>query len=351
MKPLSRLLASLLVLGLVLPAIALAQDRALYAGEAPVANQEEAERTRALGPALLDALVRASGDPGVASEKNLAAVLESAPRLLETYAYRQVSRPGPGGVAIAQLYLVAQFQPAGVERALASLRRSAWTERPATLVFVVIDDGSAKRIASAGQVDALGALTDTARQRGIALKLPAMDTTDFAKVDPESLWDGAPASALAAAARYRTTVALIVRLARSGSGWTGRFTLVDGGSTDAWDASYADANSVLAAAATGLADRLARRYAIPAADRQVADYRFWVHGIESSADYAAVVEHLSKLSVVTNLQPEGADGDRLLLRATLGVTPTRLGLMLALQNVLALETGAPGEPFALRFVR
>ena len=56
---------------------------------------------------------------------------------------------------------------------------------PATLVWLVIDDGTRKTVASASQVAALGAMTGVAAERGIELKFPTLDGSDLARVDAD----------------------------------------------------------------------------------------------------------------------------------------------------------------------
>lgn len=347
-----RLLA-LLALLLLLPQVLRAQPADLYTGSAPVAGQDEAERVRALGPALAAALVRASGDATLAADARLPAVLERAPALVQSFGWRQEVESGPGGAPVLRDYLQARFDPAGVQAVLAELGRSVWNERPRSLVWLVIDDGSTRRIASAAQAAALGALTRTARERGIELALPAMDAEDLARIDPDTLWGGPSSAGLAAASRYGTPVALIVRLSRSGPGWGARFTLVDGGRPDDWSATFPDANAALSAAAAGLADRLAQRFALAAAERVVADYVVSVSGVAGAEDYARVVAYLGGLSVVSAFAPTGAEGGTLTLSATLTVTPARLRQVLAIGGVLGFDEGALADErrIALRLLR
>lgn len=350
-RPFALLLGLLLLLAAAPRLAAAAVD--LYAGEAPVAAQDEAERARALGPALLSALVRASGDATVARDERLPGVLEQAPRLLQSFGYRQAVETGAGGTPVLRDYLQARFDPTGLQGALATLGRGVWTERPRTLVWLVIDDGTTRRIASAAQVAALGALARTAQQRGIEFVLPAMDAEDVSRIDPDTLWGGPSAAALAAASRYGAPVALVARLSRSGTGWGARFTLADGGRPDDWSASFVDANAALAAAANGLADRLAQRFALAASERVVADYEVTIAGIAGADDYARVMAYLGGLSVVQSFTPRAADGSTLSVAATLTVSPARLRQVLAIAGVLAFDEGALADErrIALRLAR
>src|SRR5688572_165898 len=125
-----------------------------------------------------------------------------------------------------------------------------------TLVWLVIDDGTRKTIASAAQVAALTPMTTKAAERGIALAFPELDGNDLARIDADTLWSGDPRKALAAAQRYRAAQALVARLSRSGASWNGRMTLVDAYGAEEWLAQHPDSSSVLVDAASGLADRL-----------------------------------------------------------------------------------------------
>jgi hypothetical protein len=166
---------ALLVLAACLPGAHLrAQDLGLYTGETPVASQDEAERARALPLALTQALTRVSGDGGIGNDPALAAKLEQAPALMRQFSYRQINEPGPGGTPQSHLYLSAQFDPAGVNAILGELKRPIWgQDRPQTLVYLVVDSGGPKQIASAAQVSALTPLTRAAELRGISAALPA----------------------------------------------------------------------------------------------------------------------------------------------------------------------------------
>ena len=329
-----------------------AQEGSAWSGEALVASQDEAERARALKPALTQALIKASGDSSLASDGRLTGVLERADSMVKGYTYREAIDRGPNGVAVTRLVLVAEFDPGAIQRALNELDRPFWEpNRPATLVWLVIDDGTKKTIASATQVAALEALTSHARERGVPLKFPLVDIDD--RVDAETLWSGSPQAALTAAQRYKTPAALIARLAKGASGWTGRFTLVDALGAENWSVQYADSSSVLVAAAAGLADRMAQRYAVSASERVVADYWIWIANIKDPSDYGKVLKYLDTVSVMSAVTAEGSDGDRLLVKATLAVAPDRLRQVFALSNVLAFDDGASVEAgqLALRLVQ
>lgn len=344
-------LVLLILVAVGVPAWAQALD--LYSGTAMVVSQDESERQRAVAPAFRSALIRASGDTSITDDARLAALLEQAPQWVQSYAFRQEIAAGPDGLASTRDFLQVRFDPEAVRQALATLDRSVWSERPRTLVWLVIEDGSTRRIASAAEVAALTALTRTALDRGIELRLPQLDREDLVLVDADRLWSEPSPSALAPAPRYGAAIALVVRLARQGSGWSARFSLLDGGRVEHWSGSYVDANAALTAAANGLADRLAQRFALSAAERVVADYELRIAGVGSAQDYARLMAYLNGLSVLQSFALREADGTTLTVAATLTVAPARLRQVLAIGGVLAFDDSALADPrsIALRLQR
>src|SRR5687768_12896009 len=92
--------------------------------------------------------------------------------------------------------------PATVPPSPAPASAPAAVEQTATLVWLVIDDGTRKTVASAAQVAALTPMTTKAAERGIVLRFPELDGNDLARIDADTLWSGDPRKALAAAQRY-----------------------------------------------------------------------------------------------------------------------------------------------------
>jgi|GEM_PF-1550102 hypothetical protein len=344
---------ALFLLALLAMACAHAEVADLYTGTAPVASQDEAERARALRAALVSALVRASGDSTLTGDSRLAPLLDKAPQWVQNFGYRQEVEASSGSAPVVREYLQARFDPVQLAAALAAIGRSVWAERPRTLLWLVIDDGSTRRIASAAQVSALDALSRHARERGISIQLPTMDAKDIARVDADTLWSGPSSAAYAASSRYGTPIALVVRLARSGASWSGRFSLADGARSDDWSGNYADANAALVAAVSGLADRLAQRYAVAAVERVVGDYVINIAGVNSAEDFARVQAYLAGLSVLSAFATTGAEGTTLTLAATLNVTPARLRQVLTVGGVLVFDDGALADErrIGLRLVR
>jgi hypothetical protein len=298
-----------------------------WAAQVPVAGQGEADRAEALPRALLEVMVKASGDGTLRTLPELDAVLAEAPNLVRDSRFVTEAAPVAGGEGV-RAALVASFDPAGVATLLRIVGRSVWENRPPTVVWLVIDDGTSKRVATQAQAAALGPLVRRASERGIPIRLPDFDATDRATLDAEVLWIGAPEIIARASARY-APAALVVRLTRRADGWGARTTLIDGGQSQDWSRNHADANLALIDAIDGAADRLAIRHAVAPEDLVPGVHRAWVRGIRNARDYAAVASALGSLPDVNAARIDGADGERLLVTIDARV---RLARVLRLQT-------------------
>ncbi len=321
------IVTTLLFLGLLLVAGgASANPFGFWAAQVPVEGQGEADRAEALPRALLEVLVKASGDGSLRALPELEAVLAEAPNLVRDSRFVTETVPSAGG-EVVRTALAASFDPAGITTLLRILGRSVWENRPPTVVWLVIDDGTSKRVATSAQAAALGPLMRRAGERAVPIRLPEFDAADRATLDAEVLWIGAPEIIARASARY-ATAALVVRLTRRADGWSARNTLIDGGQAQDWTAAHAGADQALAAAIDGAADRLAIRYAVAPEDLVPGVHRAWVRGIRSARNYAQVASALAALRDVTAVRIDGADGDRLLVTIEAKV---RLARVLRLQ--------------------
>ena len=317
-----------------------AADVAIFNGSAAVASQSEADREAGLRAAFRRALIKSSGDVSIDQDPALAGVLARAPTLVRNYSYSEHMQQSADGVAALALQIDAEFDPAGVERALQDLDRPLWgRERPTALVWLVIDNNGSKQIASAFQQSALGALTSTAAMRGLPIQLPRMDGADSNRINPVTLWEAPPATIIGASQRYNARVIVVARLQKLSDRWTARYTLIDGHEFESWDGADALASGVLAAAINGSVDRIARRYAIDTREPGLGEITFWIDDVRSVADYARVMAYLAKLPVAGAVAPQGAQSGRLQVRMQLSVGMQRFRQLLAFDRVLSLEPG------------
>jgi len=315
----------------------------IYEGESVLAAGQDAQDDGALRAALVQVLMKVSGDRSIAADAGLAAVLGDARRIALTVA----ARTQADGTRV----LVANFDPGAVHDRLAALGRPVWhDDRPPVLVWLGIDDGNQKQIANANQIAALSEMTLRAQQRGLPILLPRMDGVDQNRINPVTLWGAPPQTILAAGQRYGVQTMLVIRLSR-GTPWRARCTLIDGRSYEDWEQSDPQSNALLVAAIDGATDRLARRYAVEPQGSSIGGVDWWIEGVRSAQDYANVVGYFGKLEFVRDVRVLRAEGDRLQLHLELAVGERRLRQLLALDGRLELlDPTAPAAATQLRLM-
>ena len=116
--------------------------------------------------------------------------------------------------------------------------------------------------------------------------------------------------------------------------------------TAAGPAAFAEAGAALAA------DAIARRYAVASGGEvATAGARVLVLGVDSFADYAAVMAWLEGLELVDRVNPESVDGDRLVLRLEARADLARLAPVIELNERLQPLPDVPGDVAAERAYR
>lgn len=341
------LLAHLLCL-LMLPfAAARADVVAIYEADAPVLSDDARDRDQGIRSAFRRMLVKASGDLSIASAPELDALLGNAPGwVIGTEARQQISNNALGQPEVRNLLRV-RFDPEAVRKVLTDLGRPIWPEnRPPMMVWLVVDDGTRKQIASASQVQALGALTNRAEDRGLLVQLPNMDGVDQGRVDPVTLWDAPLNAVVGASGRYGIQHSLLIRLRRAGEQWSAQYALIQGSQFEEWSAVDASSGPLLSYGIDGAADRLAKRYAFDTTEPAIGLTSLWLTEIRSGEDYARALGYLRKLDVVRDLQVLGADGDRAWLAMSVQAGPKRFKQLLKFDQQLSLlelpvEAGKP----------
>jgi len=320
----------------------LALQMPIYEGTAVLAAGQDEQDDGALRAALTNVLMKVSGDRSVTTDAGPGSVLGDARRIALTVTTRTL--------ADGTRLLVANFDPGAVHDRLATLGRPVWhDDRPPVLVWLGIDDGNQKQIASANQIAALSAMTGRAQQRGLPILLPRMDAVDQNRINPVTLW-GAPAQTiLAAGQRYGVQTMLVIRLSR-GMPWRARYTLIDGRNTEEWEQSDAQSNALLGAAIDGATDRMARRYAVERQGSSIGSVDWWIDGIRSPQDYAAAAGYLQRLEFIRDLRVLRAEGESLQVHLDLAVGERRLRQLLAIDGRIELLDAQSDRLSRLRLV-
>lgn len=205
----------------------------IYTVTLPVPDQSAEARAAAVTEAFEQVLVKMTGQRDVAARPEAQALLASPGRYLAAFRYEQKTVTDPEtNESRAQTLLQTRFDAQAMARAVREAGLPLWgDERPATLVWLALEDGRQRVLLSAGLADdaadepasfgaeALSALQAAAEARGVPLILPLLDSQDRAQVAYADVAGGFVERVLAASERYGADAVLVGRVcvpARSG---------------------------------------------------------------------------------------------------------------------------------------
>ncbi|MGI9330261.1 MAG: DUF2066 domain-containing protein [Gammaproteobacteria bacterium] len=321
--------------GLVTLLLALSGGQPLQAANAPdlysaQVNVPDADLAGVFRAAL-EAVVRVSGSRAAASPAVLASFGDPAV-LVQQY---RATEPDTWQVGFDPVALRARFDAAGI---------AVWgDERPATLVWLAVDQGRGQReiLAAAASTDGgmapVSADTDSlagareilqqvAAERGLPVLLPLMDSADLQSISFPDLWGDFSERVLDASARYRADAVLIGRARTlNPAAAQVRWTLLFGGERFDWD-------GPLSAGPDRAADLFAERLATPAGSQQ--SLFVAVQAVNSLDDYGRVHRYMSQLGPVERFEVAAVNGQRVLFRLQLRGDADQLLRIIALRRML-----------------
>jgi uncharacterized protein len=287
-----------------------------------VPNQRQASEQAAMAKLL----IRVTGDRNAPLDPALQPLTAAPGQYLASYGLDRRGRAVVG------------FSRARVEQALTSLGLPVWgAERPLTLVWIAVDDGSGGRalLGANEAADRAPEMTPAmttlltavraevaraADERGLPIALPLLDLQDLNAVTFTDIWGGFEDRVLAASQRYRADAVLIGRVRPDLIGTTVEWLFVSG------------------------AERLGLLGGLDAAaDRYAAQLRtvggvgltaITVRNVTTAADYGRVIGYLERQSALQTVDVESFEGGTLTLRVVARGDAQVLGRVLALGGVL-----------------
>jgi hypothetical protein len=317
----------------------------LYEAEVAVADREVATRNAAARVGLGMVLTKVSGSTRALQNPVVGAALGEAPAQVQQFYFRRSELPPRNNATEPELLLHMSFAPAAV---LDILRRAGEPQlapnRPDTLLWLVVDDGSGPRILNPDADAAIsGWLRVDGIRRGLPLLFPSLDLEDSLAVSPEQVAALDAQVLLPASQRYGADAVVIGRLARASDGqWSGEWRQLVGEETVFGQGSAASADALGAQLVDALAETLAMRYAVRPDREQAEQVRIRVDGVGGFAGYRQVSGLLKGLASVRELQLALVDRDTLFFDLMSDAAVESIEKELSLLHQLRQE-GAGGE--------
>jgi len=316
----------------------------LYEVRVPVVDRTAAARRVAVQQGLAVVLVKVTGERNLGGP--LVGVLSHADQYVQQYRYEHAP-PDPTQPAAPQsqnLLLWAKFDADVVNQAAHDAGAPVWgIERPRTLVWLAVQEGSTAHILSAGDSSFLvPALEAAADQRGLSLVLPQMDGPDRSAIGLPDVTGFLQERLMQASARYRPDAVLVGTVTPFGTGqYAARWQLLYGGSPQAWETPPSAESDAATDGVQGAADRYAERLAIGAGAGDVDGVNLAVDGVTSLDAYGKLLHYLEALTPVRAVHVERVEQGSVYFGVDVHGTLDILEQTLVLGGMLAPAAGTP----------
>lgn len=300
--------------------------------EATVALTDHSERGEALAfqDAMREVLVRVTGQRDAGSQPALASLISDARRYVQQFRI----------VGANQFF--AGFDGAKIERAVIAAGQPLWGhQRPATLVWLAVDDGQRRTLVDAQSGSELKEVLErVAQERGLPLRWPV----GGGRIGFNEVWNGSAESLRATAGEFGADAVLVGR-ARSFSPASAQvqWTVLYGTQSNEWLGTVEEG-------VQGAADEFVRVFAA-GSDATATAVSITVSGIADLTAYARVTDYLESMALISDVAVEQLMGDTVVYSARARGDLARVARAIELGSRLQpVDAGAaPSETGALSF--
>ena len=289
----------------------------LYEVAVPVADQSTRERQRASGEALMVLLSRLTGLAYVPRTEVVTAALAAPDGYYSQFGFVSAADDG--------LELVVQFDQGPVLELVREAGLPIWrAQRERVLVWAVLQDVDGRQIVgTTSELPIVAAMKDRARDRGVPLSLPLLDLEDQLAVDPAAVWGRLSQVVDPASVRYGADVLLLGRITPTfEGGWESDWEFWVDGVVVPFAGESLDLAALGVEAVDVLANELAIRRVVHG--RQAGQLRLAVSGLQTPADYGALLTYLRGLEFIEQVGVAGVEDGRLWLTLETPAEPDRL---------------------------
>jgi hypothetical protein len=345
-----RILGLVALLFLLLPCsfVSAAVVEGLYEVSYPVESQHPEERKAAIEQALVELLVRVTGNSHIMELPQAATILERAPGFVRQFRYsiEQIEQTAMdssfGESSREQQVLNVLFDEASIKQALWKNNLPVWGKtRPAILVWLAIQDSEKRYLVDNNEGREIVALINKhAKKRGIPLIYPLMDLEDQMNINISDVWGGFADNISTASNRYPAEEIFVGRVFLDPFGtWQARWTLIHGKDQSVWQVSGEDMAVVLEQGIYGLADNVAARYASTASDSAQDGLQIQIANVNDLNSLVKTTDYLESLSQIANIQLAKVESTQVTFQIELRTDQESLTRAISLGRTLAKDAG------------
>ncbi len=323
---------------LLLPILSIAaENEAIYQASVPVINQSAENRLKAEQSALGLVLQKVSGDVHVLDNKDLKAALVKAESLIDEFSYTPVPTD-----SAAPYLLNIRFDSKGVNRLLRNNGANVWSKsRPLLLVWAEYETpGQAAVIIDAESPLAFQSLLKSAAEgRGLPIILPTMDIADLNQVNIHDILTLNLPSLKQASKRYGNDGMLVMKIAQLSEGFSLQAKLAVQGKEWTWDIADKNLENLTRTFINNVADTLlASSGSLGSQNEPASLLTLKVTGITEQGDLGELIQYITHLLPVADVEPLRVDAGEVILKITLRSSKQSF--------IQALEEGQKMQPNA-----
>ena len=358
----------------------------LYSEQVAVANESDAERSRAFKEALQAVILRVTGEPRWLDHPMITAAVENAQSYVEAIGYFSefIAVPAEAAALAAQTtgatgtietqdaeveptaagpapddnqpevfvplspttreqrYIDVDFSSALIDELLTSASIPIWdSNRPSVLVWMALQDEAGNRSLMTADInnDIIELIKEFADRRGLPLLFPVLDFEDRRSLNEDLVWTLNEEAIRNASNRYGADSILTGRLHFTASGeLVGLWQFLFQGEAVVFDGFSTDLREYLYGPLARVTSQLASYFAIVPDSETKEMVQLRIDGVKSLQEYSSLLSYVSGLGLVESVSPAQLDGERLELRLGLVGDAQQLFELIALdRDLLPIE--------------
>ena len=267
----------------------------LYESEIWVPDRTDMTFNKAIEKGLSKVIVKLSGDKAVLELPKIIQLTKSARSLLVRYGYSEKE-------GNEKLFLKVEFDKDEVLKKLVAAGAPIWTaNRSPVMALLVFQDQFGRAFLDSESVNDLRIeLEEAFSERGVPLRYPLLDLTDYEVLSVDSVWDKNKEPFQHVIDRYGIEDILVGRLSQLSSGqWIGEWIYQDDEKKISRFIDLVDERGMFTTGADLVAEAMASRFSVKSLHSDDSTGPILrVVGIEGFGDYMSLVSWLERVEVI-----------------------------------------------------
>ncbi len=279
----------------------------IYDARAPVADRGEASFAQAVRAALAQVIVKMTGSAQAPRTKAAQSVLAKAQNYMVKFVYVRTDDDG--------LALDVAFEPRALGDALRERGLAVWgRERPATLVWLILDDAVGRRFAPRDEEWIAQTLASSLRARGLPSIDPLYDLRETELLRSHQSFAPLSTALHENSADYGAQAVLVAAVRAQANGWQGDFSLQLAHQTLAFSGRGATPEAVVSQAVDALSEHLAQHYRSIATQTLPSSGDLTIEGVHDADTYARMMNYLQAMEAVRAVHVIRVEPGRVIVR-------------------------------------